>query len=260
VVAGLGNIVRQVDEQLSKAPLGRCIIAEDVGEGSISQRLREALTQRLSGSSIVTEPVAGCQPACNKVTSPRRNLPKEAPDHVFQKTGGLLLDELSNHIAQNSTNSVEPLVCGADVVEPAVIQENLLHDEYRHRLAKFRSGLHDAQAERDDLSGEEEVDDLGGVVLNKRANDPQRGESKVFKRPRFGRGVEERVEEQRDVRWERIVRSEKPLLGEGRAQGILPLRKRFRVSLCDATHCSKASALHTLLEAAAVSCEGFRRV
>lgn len=36
----------------------------------------------------------------------------------------------------------------------------------------------------------------------------------------------------------------------------VPLRKRPLVSLCDATHWSKASALQTRFDAAAVSCDG----
>lgn len=36
-------------------------------------------------------------------------------------------------------------------------------------------------------------------------------------------------------------------------------RKSWRVSVCEATHWRRASALHTRFEAAAVSCEGLRR-
>ena len=36
----------------------------------------------------------------------------------------------------------------------------------------------------------------------------------------------------------------------------IPLKKRLRVSLCDATHCKSAKALQTRFEAAAVSWEG----
>jgi len=39
-----------------------------------------------------------------------------------------------------------------------------------------------------------------------------------------------------------------------------PLRKRVRVSLCDATHWSSARALQTRFDAAAVSEDGLRRV
>ena len=38
-----------------------------------------------------------------------------------------------------------------------------------------------------------------------------------------------------------------------------PLRNNDRVSTFEATHCSKASALQTRFEAAAVSCDGLRR-
>jgi hypothetical protein len=40
----------------------------------------------------------------------------------------------------------------------------------------------------------------------------------------------------------------------------LPLRNRVRVSLWDATHWRRASALHTRFDAAAVSCDGLRSV
>lgn len=40
----------------------------------------------------------------------------------------------------------------------------------------------------------------------------------------------------------------------------VPFKNNVRVSLWEATHCNSAKALQTLLEAAAVSCEGFNRV
>lgn len=40
----------------------------------------------------------------------------------------------------------------------------------------------------------------------------------------------------------------------------IPLRNRVLVSLWDATHWRRARALQTRFEAAAVSCEGLRRV
>ena len=39
----------------------------------------------------------------------------------------------------------------------------------------------------------------------------------------------------------------------------LPFRNRPLVSLCEATHCKSARALHTRFDAAAVSCDGFNR-
>lgn len=52
--------------------------------------------------------------------------------------------------------------------------------------------------------------------------------------------------------------SHTPFLGRGAA--FVPLRKRARVSLCEATHWRRASALQTRLDAAAVNCDGFSNV
>ena len=54
--------------------------------------------------------------------------------------------------------------------------------------------------------------------------------------------------------------SVKGLAEEGGNQCAIPLRKRVLVSLCEATHWSKASALQTRFEAAAVSCDGLSSV
>lgn len=104
---------------------------------------------------------------------------------MLQKTCSLLLDELSHHVAQNRANSIKPLVRGADVIEPAVIQQDLLDDEYGHRLTQFRAGLHDTEAEGDNFGREEEVDDFGGVIFHKGTDDSERGQPQVFERPRL---------------------------------------------------------------------------
>lgn len=41
--------------------------------------------------------------------------------------------------------------------------------------------------------------------------------------------------------------------------GCVPLRNKVRVSLWEATHCKRASALQTRFDAAAVNCEGFNK-
>ena len=48
------------------------------------------------------------------------------------------------------------------------VEEDLLKDEGGHGFAELRAVLHDAQAERDDLGGEEKVDHLLLVSLEKR--------------------------------------------------------------------------------------------
>jgi hypothetical protein len=47
---------------------------------------------------------------------------------------------------------------------------------------------------------------------------------------------------------------------DGNLKDVSPFKKSPRVSLCDATHWRRANALQTLLEAAAVSCDGLRSV
>lgn len=50
------------------------------------------------------------------------------------------------------------------------------------------------------------------------------------------------------------------LLSWRRGAAFIPLRKRALVSLCDATHWRRASALQTRLDAAAVNCDGLSNV
>jgi hypothetical protein len=106
---------------------------------------------------------------------------------------------LSNHVAEDRTNSIETLVCGTDVVKAVVVQKDLLNDEDGYGLAKFRTCLHDAQAERNNLRGQEEVDDFGRVILDERTDNTQARKPEVLERPRFGSGVKKGVEEQRNV-------------------------------------------------------------
>lgn len=118
---------------------------------------------------------------------------------MLEQASRLRLDELSNHIAQDGADGVEALVRGADVVEAIVVEQYFLHNEYGHRLAELRARLHDAEAERDDLGGQEEVDDVGRVVLDQGTDDAEAREAQVFKGPRLGRRVEEGVQEEGDV-------------------------------------------------------------
>lgn len=119
---------------------------------------------------------------------------------MLEEPSRLGLNELSNHVAEDSADGVEALVGSADIVEAVIVEEDLLDDEDGHGLTKFRARLHDAQAERDDLGCEEEVDDLGRIILNEGADNTQASETKVFERSRLGGGVEEGVEEEGNVR------------------------------------------------------------
>ena len=94
---------------------------------------------------------------------------------MFQQPHSLLIHELSDHITQHSAHSIEPLVCLADVLQTHIIQQDLLHDEYCDRFAQLRPRLHNTEAERDDLGGEEEIDDFGAVVFDEGADHAQGG-------------------------------------------------------------------------------------
>lgn len=93
---------------------------------------------------------------------------------MLQQAHGLLLDKLVDHVAEHCTHGVKPLVRLADVRQAHVIQQYLLYDEYRDCLAKFRTSLHNAKAQRDDLGREEEVDNIRGVVFDQRSDDAER--------------------------------------------------------------------------------------
>jgi len=81
-----------------------------------------------------------------------------------------------------------------------IVQQNLLHDEDGHSLAQFRSSLHNAKAERNDLGSEKEIDHIGRIVFDKRSYDTERCETKVFEWSGLGSRVEERIEEEWNMR------------------------------------------------------------
>ena len=70
---------------------------------------------------------------------------------------------------------------------------SILHDK------EFGAGLHNPQAEGDDLHREEEVDHLMLVGLDGRADHDEGGEEHVLDRARLEDRVQEREEVERDV-------------------------------------------------------------
>lgn len=79
---------------------------------------------------------------------------------MLQQAHGLLLHELVHHVTQHSAHGVEALVGLADIGKAGVIEKNLLYNEDSYSLAKLGARLHDAQAQRDNLGSEKEVDDF----------------------------------------------------------------------------------------------------
>jgi hypothetical protein len=49
-------------------------------------------------------------------------IPKKAAHYMLEETDGLLFYQLSDHVTQDGANSIESLVCLADVCETSVIK------------------------------------------------------------------------------------------------------------------------------------------
>jgi len=120
-------------------------------------------------------------------------LPKETPHNMLQQPCRLLLNKLRNHIAKHCAYRVETLVCSTDVIQSMVIEKYLLHNEYGHSFAKLGASLHDAQAQRDNFRCKKKVYDIGGVILDKRTDDTEGGQSQVFKRSGLRGSIKEGV-------------------------------------------------------------------
>lgn len=79
---------------------------------------------------------------------------------MLEQPRGLLLNELSYHVTENSSYSIESLVSSANVVETMVIEKDLLDNEDSHSLAELGASLHDSETERDDLCSQKKVDHI----------------------------------------------------------------------------------------------------
>lgn len=73
---------------------------------------------------------------------------------MLQQSNSLRIDQIVDHRAQDGTDGVEAFVCLTDVCQPEIVEQNLLHDEDGDCFGELRSGLHDAETERDDFGGE----------------------------------------------------------------------------------------------------------
>ena len=113
---------------------------------------------------------------------------------MFQEPNRLLIHQLCDHVREDSSYGIESLVCLADILKSHIVEQYLLNDEDSNRLAELRTCLHNTEAQGNDLGSE-----VGAVVLDKRANHPKRGKSKIFEGSRFGGRVEEGVKEEGNV-------------------------------------------------------------
>lgn len=63
------------------------------------------------------------------------DIPKKASNYVFEQPHSLLLDQLSHHVAEHSSHSIESFVGVTNVSKSSVIKKDLLHDKYSNSLA-----------------------------------------------------------------------------------------------------------------------------
>ena len=118
---------------------------------------------------------------------------------MLEQSDGLLIDKLDDHVAEYSADGIESFIRLAYIVESLVIEEDLLDDKDSNSLAELRACLHDAKAQRDDLSSEQEVDNLSRIILDKSADNTKRSQAQVFEGAGLGGSIQERVEEKRNV-------------------------------------------------------------
>jgi hypothetical protein len=100
---------------------------------------------------------------------------------------------------QYHSNMGESVVSLAYVAEAGVVKQNFLQDKGGDSLAKLRAALHDSQAQRNNLGGEQEGDDFLLIGLDQSTDDTQRCESQVLEGASLAHGVEEWIEKQRKV-------------------------------------------------------------
>ncbi len=84
---------------------------------------------------------------------------------MLEQSNRLRLDELVDHVAEDGADGEEALVSVANIGEPRFVEQDLLDDEDSDRLGEFGAGLHDAEAEWDDLCRKQEMYDRVVVVL-----------------------------------------------------------------------------------------------
>jgi hypothetical protein len=82
---------------------------------------------------------------------------------MFQQPHRLSFHQLVDHITQNGSDGIEPLIGMTDIRQSRFIEKDFLNDEDGNGFGEFGACFHDAEAERDDLGGEEEVND--GVIV-----------------------------------------------------------------------------------------------
>lgn len=88
---------------------------------------------------------------------------KIAANDVFEKAHGMGMRQIIDHQTKNVNDGMEAFIGMTNIGQSDLIQEDFLHDENGDGLGEFRAVLHNAQAKRNNLGGEKEVDHLSIV-------------------------------------------------------------------------------------------------
>jgi len=123
---------------------------------------------------------------------------------VFEQSARPVV-EVFDHGVEHHADRLEALGSLADVLQPIVVHQNLLHDEGCHRFGEVTPPLHDAQTERNDFGLQQEGDHFVVVSLDQRPDDAQRSQPQLLLRLGLVLGVEEGLEIQRNVRSQEFV-------------------------------------------------------
>ena len=70
------------------------------------------------------------------------------------------LHQILDHNLKHIDDSIKPLVCVANIIQPHLVEQNLLDNKNRDRLGELGAVLHYPKTQRYDFGGEEEVDHL----------------------------------------------------------------------------------------------------
>lgn len=72
-------------------------------------------------------------------------IPKEASNYVLEQACGLLFHKLADHVAKYGADSVEAFIGSTNVVEPIIVEKNLLNYENGDGLGQLRASFHDSK-------------------------------------------------------------------------------------------------------------------
>ena len=113
-----------------------------------SRRASGRQARRASRALSVSAAIAGERPYTPWIVAH----PEVTPDDVLQQSYRLAFHQSLHHVGKYSSNSVKALIRLADVLQPKIIEKNLLNNEDGDSFGELGPGLHYPQAKWDYFS------------------------------------------------------------------------------------------------------------